>query len=616
MQWTREFYFGKSGLRKYIGEIASAGSKPTWRHSVKSILIRAEQDQLTGVTDLSPAWLGSFRRPDFLAKRDQDERKIFGRLLEKRGIWSVAQYELFENNLRDSVSRWQIRSAAASSAMHRATPNPPQELCAVVSALAMGCGLSTGEMKGLRVNDLRSEGLVVSPSRLIPFGEERDQLSKGTLDRFIAQDRPTGYLFFSKSPRDHHKPLSRQTLNAAVRTLHPKHTVTSLVERHFQEDFDCATNLQCLWSHWSNVHAVSDDHIRRLLCGRRRQKRAPAINGYVNEAAVFPVPAPYLLAAICASGCIPQSSKLLQGGERRLSLFRLLERYDIAVEWPRSLFEELSSMEGRPGRQRAERALRLLYKFAWEHWLAGQRSQVKHIGRRGLWANDRDLVDRFALTDVHVVDRRSGTEWSRRLFEFQSQKHGFTVPLIEQMIGGAYRGKCVACWHPRRGEVDREILAAVDRKEQLVKEERFVNELTAIAEKFGGGLSYQSLRRHAGLNPPVPGRGTTRERSGHSRSHIAKASAAPVTRCPRTLVNRLESLERLPLILQGLLLATGTEKQEVSVAWIQQAGGPATTDSEISLALNALCQSPAILKSFEGRPQQRFLTTISRDKLH
>ena len=243
---------------------------------------------------------------------------------------------------------------------------------------------------------MRSDGLLLRPSRLISFGQGRHQIPKEALDGLIAKDRPTGYLFFSKSPRDQEKPLSRQTLNAAVRALHLKDTITSLAERHFQADFDCSTNLQQLWSHWSNVHAMSDNRIRRLLCGCQRQKRAPAINGYVNEAIVFPVPVPYFLAAICASGCIPRPSKLLQGGERRLSHFRLLERYDIAVEWPSSLFDELSSIEGRPGRQKAERALRLLCKFAWKLWLVSPRSQVKHIGRRGLWASDRDLVDRFA----------------------------------------------------------------------------------------------------------------------------------------------------------------------------------------------------------------------------
>jgi len=607
MQWTRELFFGPSGLRRYIGDIASEGSKPTWRYFVKSILLCAEQDRLTGVQDLTPAWLGSFpRRQGLSAKQDQDGRKIFGNLLVKRNVWTAENYELFEQVLKDSVSRWGDSQQAA--AKRRASPNPPEELSALVWALALGCGLSTGEIQSIRVSGISADGLRVRPSRLIPFGNGRDQLPKEGLDRLREADRPTDYLFFCKSPRDHEKPLSRQTLNAAIQARDRNETITSLGDRHFREDFNHAVNLNELWSHWSNVHGVSDDHIRRLLCGHRRQKRAPASTGYVNAATVFPVPAPYFLAAICASVCIPLSSKLLQGGERRMSDFRgLLGRYDIAVEWPSSLFTELSSA----GRK-AERALRLLYKFAWKHWLAGQRSQVKHIGRRGLWADDRDLVDRFALTDVRIVDTRSGTEWSGRLFEFQSQKHGFTVPLIEQMTGGAWRGKCIACWHPRRGEVDRETLAIIDRKEQLIKEERFVKELTAVAEKFDGELSYQSLRRHAGLNPPVPGRGNTRERSGHSRSHIAKASAASLTRCPRIFVHRLASLARLPLILYGLLLATGTEEQELSVAWIQQAIGLAATDSEISLALNALCQSPTLLGSFECRPQRRFLARIFR----
>jgi hypothetical protein len=82
--------------------------------------------------------------------------------------------------------------------------------------------------------------------------------------------------------------------------------------------------------------------------------------------------------------------------------------------------------------------------------------------------------------------------------------------------------------------------------------------------------------------------------------------------CRRVLVQRLASLPRLPLILYGLLLATGVEEHEFSRAWIQQVVGSAITDSDISLALNALCQRPALLKSFESRPQQRFFVTIFR----
>jgi hypothetical protein len=271
----------------------------------------------------------------------------------------------------------------------------------------------------------------------------------------------------------------------------------------------------------------------------------------------------------------------------------LLERYDVTIEWPATLFDELNKAG-----QKAERALRLLYRLAWEHWRNGTRTNVEHKGRVGLWEDDRDLVDRFTLTDVRVVDTQTAREWSGRLFEFKTQKKCFTVPLIEEMAGGAWGGKCRACWHAQRKELDREILGVLDRKKELTEREGFVEELTAIAERFGDGLTYNSLRGHAGLNTPVHGRGNTQ------RTHIARASAAPLARCRRALVVRLASMARLPLILYGLLLASGVEQREFSANSIAQQLGLAINDHEMSLALNFLASSDQpIISSFQKTPR-------------
>jgi len=661
MPWTRELFFGPSGLRRFIGQIASPGSKSTWRYSVRSILLCAERDRLTGVQDLTPAWLGSFpRREGLSAKQDQDERKISGRLLVKRNVWTEENYKLFKDVLKDSVSRRGDSKPAISAVKRRPVPNPPKELSELVRALAVGCGLSTGELRNIRVQDISSAGILVKPSwlgrprplRLIPFGDERDQLRKEVLDRLREADRPTDYLFFCKSPRDHRKQAGKTTLKAAAQA---RGGIATLVDRHFQEDFDHAVNLNELWSHWSNVHGVSDDHIRRLL------------KSYVNAATVFPVPAPYFLAAICASGCVPTSSKMLRNGKRRSNFQGLLDRYDITVEWPASLFEELSRTGPKAGAVggRSERALRLLYNLAWEHWLVGQGRSTGRKGRTGVWSGERNLVDRLALTHVRVVDAQDTREWSGALFEFQNQKQGFAVPLIEEMTGGTWGGKCRACWHPRRTELDKEVSAILDheKKRNLTprqvkfvenlatgtkqkdaylaagysahdpdssashalatiknqvpelpklldshdltavrlllhreKQPGLVQALTAVAEKFGGELSYQSLRGHAGLNPPVSGRGNTQ------RSHIVRASVAPLTRCPRALLNRLASMSRLPLILCGLLLATQREEREFSVASIQEQIALQVTVHEISLALNSLQQDPPLIREFQKTP--------------
>lgn len=599
--WTADLY---NRLWQHIGENASSGSKASWRYSVKSMLICAEQVQLPGERDLTPAWLGGFRRQKISLKRERDDRNIFGRLLVKLGVWSENDYELFVQVLENSLSRWQAaRQSATPFKYRRPSSNPPPELCGLVSALALQCGLSIGEMQGLRVRDVNVDGLViraaygmrVRPLRLIPFGNTRDQLPHEVLKQYLAAESPIDYLLFSKSPRDHRKPASKQTLNVSVKMLHPKSTPGSLREQHFRDDFNSANSLCELRFHWRNVHGLSNGHVHKLICGgpgaRGRGNRSPAIKGLVNEASVFPVPAPYFLAAICASWCIPTQSTILQGGKRCSSSFHgLLGRYDITVEWPISLFHELKGKG-----EKAARALRLLYKLGWEHWFRGRKIKISHAEREDLWREERDLLDRFASTNVRVIDGQQARDWSGPLFESQGRKQGFTVPLIEAMTGGAWRSKCKSCWHPLRTAIDRDTLATLAT---ISHDGGVVQRLSAIAEKFGGGLSYQSLRRHAGLTTPVPGRGNTQ------RSHIATASPAALAKCRRALVDRLASLARLSLIFYGLLLATGADEQEFSVAWFGKQVGLSVSDHEISVALNALSTGePALITDFQKTPQ-------------
>ena len=67
-------------------------------------------------------------------------------------------------------------------------------------------------------------------------------------------------------------------------------------------------------------------------------------------------------------------------------------------------------------------------------------------------------------------------------------------------------------------------------------------------------------------------------------------------------MNRLASLARLPLILYGLLLATGLEEHEFSIAWIKKQIALTVTDHEVSLALNSPQQDPPVIRTPEKTP--------------
>jgi hypothetical protein len=58
------------------------------------------------------------------------------------------------------------------------------------------------------------------------------------------------------------------------------------------------------------------------------------------------------------------------------------------------------------------------------------------------------------------------------------------------------------------------------------------------------------------------------------------------------------------MIFYGLLLATGADEQEFSVAWITKQAGLSANDHEISVALNALStEKPALITGFQKTPQ-------------
>jgi hypothetical protein len=83
----------------------------------------------------------------------------------------------------------------------------PDELCQLVRELAYHCGLSTAQLRELRVTHIEPNGVRIppspkpeKPSRLAPFGNGRGELRKTILDAYISKEKPTDYLFFSRTP--------------------------------------------------------------------------------------------------------------------------------------------------------------------------------------------------------------------------------------------------------------------------------------------------------------------------------------------------------------------------------------------------------------------------------
>src|SRR5437899_4636626 len=142
-------------------------SRKTLRWAFRLILAHAEKNGLAHTRDLIPAWLTGFPPQTKDPRKEPIYRANFGRMLLRLGLWSNEDYDLFEQNLEHSFKR--------SRTGDRPLPRPkgapgrkvyfsPEELCHLAFVLAYRCGLSVGEIQGLRVEGIGPDGVRTSPN--------------------------------------------------------------------------------------------------------------------------------------------------------------------------------------------------------------------------------------------------------------------------------------------------------------------------------------------------------------------------------------------------------------------------------------------------------------------
>src|SRR5438445_7721860 len=305
--WTQNLFASMGAM---IAEDASGRhARKTLRWAVRLILTDAEKSRLAQDRDITPAWLAGFPPQTADLRKEAIYRANFGRMLLRLKIWSQEDHQLLGQNLKVSFTQWGNRRHHSNAKQAHGTkpvPCPPDELRQLVRELAYRCGLTTAEMREVRVSDIQAHGLRIpakpkpeKPSlvpklgRLIPFGNGWDELSKAILDAWVRNEKPTDYLFFSRSPRDKKRPLSKITLNGALATLDT--TITSLRNQHLDNDFNRARNLQEARFHLRHIHHLDNQYIHSVIAGSHSHE------GYANEAVTIPIPMPYLFAAMCAS---------------------------------------------------------------------------------------------------------------------------------------------------------------------------------------------------------------------------------------------------------------------------------------------------------------------------
>jgi hypothetical protein len=584
-------------MDQHMRENASSGRmRREWRYRIRRILVHAENAGLTDERQITPAWLASIPPQSTNARINREGRTLFGRIFVKLAIWSSERYVLLGENLAvNDATR-----ADKQTATRESSPNPPKGLCELVFKLAQRCGLATGEIQALRVSNIHPFGLDVVAAtprvrrrngklpkrqhtklgRRIPFGDGADEIAKDLIEAHVIAEHPADFLFFSRSPRDKRKPISRQTLEAAVKSLEGKCTIRSLRERHFGEDFSRFSDLRALRFHWRNVHGLSNVHVHQLICGIPERNK-----GFVAESMSFPVPEPYLVAAICSSGVLPNTVTIRRGATERSSATwtGLRGRYSVTVDWPTDFVKQLR------GRGRtSDRALRVLFLAAWDQWYSCRLMKPHHIGAP--ISEDRMLLEGFSKTRVEVLDTERSATWSGSLLEFRNRKKTCYVPLIEIMNGAAWRNQCKVCMHPERAAIDQEIRQALEKEGRI-------KGLKRIATTWG--VSYQPLMRHAGKKPSVPGRGEI------PRSHLGSEIKAPLVSCPRTFPAMLNQLAVDALIVFPMILCTAAMRENaqytLSETTVEKSIGTTLTENQLSLALANL-RNRGLVSDFDRVP--------------
>lgn len=552
--WARDLL---AKADRYIGALTDVESaKSRLRRFAFQALQRVVQDGICGPAEITPQVLIQ-HPPRYRSKKSQRQALgFFGRFLVEEQLWNEHQ----QRELSDLVSQCYrgIGAGHSTGSNHR---NARAVL--LVKELVLNCGLSTKEIRALRVSQIKPDGIPMSTHKFVKFGEERHCVSKSALDAWLSEARPKDYLFYRNRPRDHSKPVSPSWIVDVIKNFGVKvRRSRSIRTDHFEEDSNRFQDMRALHLHFRHFHGLSYTQSWALT------------KSLVEKANTFAVPEPYLLAVICASRLLPSSPEKRQGG--RVSRFvwpTLLGRYDVEVSWPFSLAQDLAHQ------QTAESVARLLYRLAYRFWSRGWKLR----GGVAFDKRERCLLDVLEKTNVEVRDKDTGDIWVGAAIKIRaSSKHSRKLylfsPLIESFLGGTTKSSCAVCMHSNREAIDEQLRQAHKK----------------------GGKGYNCIAREYG----VPGRDVLWHAGRLNRKqrqekpsrvewlagHMAMAPPAPTLRCPKKFVQCITKLDATELVLYSLLLLAGAERAEVSPTWVKQQVGLDISEHELSRRLNHLDQ--------------------------
>lgn len=593
--WCRNFLIDLHGAIK--SHTDSPRTREGLRASTFPILHAAESAGFTSRNGITPLWLiGVELRID--QRRTAWAKGFVARFLQGKGLWTEEQLNAFNDGSRNAAATNRRLAALSVDYDKRPAkllkankePNPAQQLCDLAWALIYQCGVSVAEMRTIRISHVSDLGLLVPspstprirqrkgrviphphrhPSRVIPFGEGWDQLPRAVLDAYLQMAEPTDFLFYSLHPRDKGRRVSRQTLAAAVHAREPREdNARSLRESHFRQDFLRARDLSELRFHLRNVHGLHNAYAHELV------KRLAVTFRF------FPMPVPYLLAALCASRLLPGIPVANEGGKRVVFMWENLFGYDVGVDWPANFAQALVKHP-----KVAQSVFRGLLRAA--HDLRGRQLQlrphtVKRSTRRQGGTNRQkgfssNIENWLALTRLTITNRTNGVAWAGTLFESRNRRRWSTVPLVENMEAGQWRPRCQVCGHASRKEIEHRaasLLAAATR----------IKGLRSLAEAYG--VSYFSLLRHI-------------RRIG-ARAHSAPANPAAMIQCPRDLVDRVSRLSGTALCLSvfALLQRRCIDSSDVTISAreVEDRMGIRLADNDLLGSLGDLKQSGLIQK--------------------
>ncbi len=556
-------------------------TKQMHRAHVGRILHRLAQEGIVGPQSITPIVLIQ-HAPAYKNRRvERESLALFGRFLIAEGFCNEQQGRELEELLTKiypTPRRQQKR--------HPTTAVP------LVRQLVRNCGLSNREVRALRVVQIEAEGIRLARNRVIAYGHGWHQVSHEALSAWRAEAAPQDYLFYQRSPRDYHKPVSRNWVLDACGLPTQRRVSTRLI--HFQKDFSRLINLRQLRLHLHYDHGISQTH-SWLLTKRLLQ-----------ESETFAVPEPWLPVVLCASRVIAGSPRILEGGKRATRTWKgLLGRYEVMVTWPAGFARTLE--DERFGLKVVRALWRLAYEFS--------------VGQHRIHAaakvpdQYRDLSQDLAGTEVCVRDASVG--WSGLLLETRapeaySRRRYYRIPLLEALQGGIINGRCKVCRHTDRSVIDEELkwMLANGRREKGFSE---------LARKYGVPIPH--VLWHAG-------RLTARRhyrwgRKDHSRvesllGHLSDTPQAPHVTSPIRFINQMGQLGTNELVLFTLLLlkhaGSTSDDFRISSEWVSEQVGSSVNDHELSLTLNSL-EHLGLIGTFGMAPGAGFSVSLGHKKL-